>query len=87
VALTGLLSAWVAAGGGGTLRRMPLQFTLTAISSPRQAASPRGPATAAPAYLIIKNLAARMSCCQRAPGPAGSSSPGEATSHSGPAPR
>jgi copper(I)-binding protein len=56
VALTGLLSAWVATGGGGTLRRMPLQFTLTAISSPRSEASRGGPAATAPAYLTIKNL-------------------------------
>jgi copper(I)-binding protein len=56
VALTGLLSAWVATGGGGTLRRMPLQFALTAISSPRYEASSGGPAATAPAYLIIKNL-------------------------------
>ena len=57
VVLTGLLSVWVATGGGGTLRRMPLQFTLTAISSPRDHASPGGPAPTAPAYLTIKNLA------------------------------
>jgi copper(I)-binding protein len=57
VALTGLLSVWVATGGGGTLRRMPLQFTLTAISSPDNHASPGGPAPTAPAYLTIKNLA------------------------------
>jgi copper(I)-binding protein len=57
VALTGLLSVWVATGGGGTLRRMPLQFTLTAISSPRDHASHGGPAPTAPAYLTIKNLA------------------------------
>lgn len=35
---------------------MPLQFTLTAISSPRQAASRQGPDDGRPAYLIIKNL-------------------------------
>ena len=57
VALTGLLSVWVATGGGGTLRRMPLQFTLTAISSPGHHASRGGPAPTAPAYLTIKNLA------------------------------
>jgi copper(I)-binding protein len=57
VALTGLLSAWVATGGGGTLRRMPLQFTLTAVSSPQPEASRGGSPATAPAYLTIKNLA------------------------------
>lgn len=51
--LTGLLSAWVGAGGGGTLRRLPFRFELAAISSP--AASPGGQGAAT--YLVIKNLA------------------------------
>ena len=51
--LTGLLSAWVATGGGGTLRKMPLKFELAAISSPP--ASPGAPGAAT--YLVIKNLA------------------------------
>jgi copper(I)-binding protein len=51
--LTGLLSAWVATGGGGTLRRLPFKFELAAISSPP--ASPRGQDAAT--YLVIKNLA------------------------------
>jgi copper(I)-binding protein len=51
--LIGLLSAWVATGGGGTLRRMPLKFELAAISDP--AASP-GVADAA-TFLVVKNLA------------------------------
>jgi len=53
VLLTGLLSAWVSTGGGGTLRRMPLKFELAAISSPPASASASGAAT----YLVIKNLA------------------------------
>jgi copper(I)-binding protein len=52
VALTGLLSAWVATGGGGTLRRMPLKFELAAISAP----GVQGAGTAATTYLVIKNL-------------------------------
>jgi periplasmic copper chaperone A len=52
VLLTGLLSAWVAAGGGGTLRRMPLKFELAAISAP----GAQGAGTAAATYLVIKNL-------------------------------
>jgi copper(I)-binding protein len=51
VALTGLLSAWVATGGGGTLRRMPLKFELAAISAP----GVQGAGTAAATYLVIKN--------------------------------
>ena len=50
--LTGLLSAWVATGGGGTLRRMPLKFELAAISAP----GTQGAGTAASTYLVIKNL-------------------------------
>ncbi len=50
--LTGLLSAWVATGGGGTLRRMPLKFELAAISAP----GTQGAGTAAATYLVIKNL-------------------------------
>jgi copper(I)-binding protein len=57
VALTGVLSVWVVTGGGGTLRRMPLQFSLTAISGPSNHASRGAPAPTAPAYLTIKNLA------------------------------
>jgi copper(I)-binding protein len=50
--LTGLLSAWVATGGGGTLRRMPLKFELAAISAP----GTQGAGTAAATYLVIRNL-------------------------------
>jgi periplasmic copper chaperone A len=56
VLLTGLLSAWVATGGGGTLRRMPLKFELAAIPSPPASSSAHGAATAATTYLVIKNL-------------------------------
>jgi copper(I)-binding protein len=51
--LTGLLSAWVATGGGGTLRRLPFKFELAAISSPAASAGVPDAAT----YLVIKNLA------------------------------
>jgi copper(I)-binding protein len=47
--LTGLLSAWVATGGGGTLRRLPFKFELAAVSG----SGSRDAAT----YLVIKNLA------------------------------
>ena len=50
--LTGLLSTWVATGGGGTLRRMPLKFELAAVSAP----GTQGAGTAAGTYLVIKNL-------------------------------
>ncbi len=47
-ALTGLLSAWVAAGGAGTLTRVRLEVTVAAVPmrafSPR-AAPPPGPRT------------------------------------------
>jgi copper(I)-binding protein len=51
--LTGLLSTWVATGGGGTLRRLPFKFELAAISSPPASPGGQGAAT----YLVIKNLA------------------------------
>ena len=51
--LTGMLSAWVATGGGGTLRRLPFKFELAAISSPPASTGGQGTAT----YLVIKNLA------------------------------
>jgi copper(I)-binding protein len=51
--LTGMLSAWVATGGGGTLRRLPFKFELAAISSPAASPGTQGAAT----YLVIKNLA------------------------------
>jgi copper(I)-binding protein len=51
--LTGLLSAWVATGGGGTLRRLPFRFELAAISSPPASPGGQGAAT----YLVIRNLA------------------------------
>lgn len=51
--LTGLLSAWVATGGGGTLRRLPFKFELAAIASPPANTPGQGATT----YLVIKNLA------------------------------
>jgi periplasmic copper chaperone A len=51
VLLTGLLSAWVATGGAGTLRRMPLEFQLAAIPSPG-----RAPDTTAATYTVIRNV-------------------------------
>jgi copper(I)-binding protein len=51
--LSGLLSAWVATGGGGTLRRLPFTFELAAISTPSASSGTQGAAT----YLVIKNLA------------------------------
>jgi copper(I)-binding protein len=49
--LTGLLSTWVATGGAGTLRRMPLQFQLAAIPSPGSA-----PGATAATYTVIRNV-------------------------------
>jgi len=51
VLLTGLLSAWVATGGAGTLRRMPLEFQLAAIPSPGSA-----PGATAATYTVIRNV-------------------------------
>jgi copper(I)-binding protein len=54
--LTGLLSAWVAAGGAGTLTRVQLEVTLAAI--PMRAFTPQAAAAvgAAHTYLTIHNL-------------------------------
>jgi copper(I)-binding protein len=56
VVLTGLLAAWVAAGGAGTLTRVRLQVTLAAV--PMRAFTPRAAAAvgAATTFLTIKNL-------------------------------
>ena len=56
VVLTGLLAAWVAAGGAGTLTRVRLQVTLAAV--PMRAFTPRAAAAvgAATTFLAIKNL-------------------------------
>ncbi len=54
--LTGLLSAWVLAGGAGTLSRVHLQVTLAAVpmrAFTAQAAAKIGPATT---FLVIRNL-------------------------------
>jgi copper(I)-binding protein len=57
VVLIGLLSAWVAAGGAGTLTKVRMQVTLAAV--PMRAFTPRAAAAAgaAHAYLTIRNLA------------------------------
>jgi copper(I)-binding protein len=54
--LIGLLSAWVATGGAGTLRRVQVQFGLAAIPLPPGQDSAVATADVAPAYLVIKNL-------------------------------
>ena len=56
VVLTGLLSAWVATGGAGTLSRIRLQISLAAI--PMRAFTPRAAASAGAAttFLTIRNL-------------------------------
>ena len=56
VVLTGLLSAWVAASGAGTLTRVQLKVTLAAV--PMRAFTPQAAATvgAAHTYLTIRNL-------------------------------
>ena len=54
--LTGLLSAWVAAGGAGTLTRVRMTVSLAAV--PMRAFTPRAAAAAGAAhtYLVIHNL-------------------------------
>jgi periplasmic copper chaperone A len=56
VVLTGLLSAWVATGGAGTLTRVRLQVTLAAV--PMRAFTPRAAAAVGTAttFLTINNL-------------------------------
>jgi copper(I)-binding protein len=56
VLLTGLLTAWVAAGGAGTLTRVRLQVTLAAV--PMRAFTPRAAAAVGTAttFLTINNL-------------------------------
>ena len=56
VVLTGLLSAWVATGGAGTLSRVRLQISLAAV--PMRAFTPRAAASAGAAttFLTIRNL-------------------------------
>jgi copper(I)-binding protein len=54
--LTGVLSAWAAAGGAGTLTRVRLEVTMAAV--PMRAFTPRAAAAAGAAhtYLAIRNL-------------------------------
>ena len=56
VVLIGLLSAWVATGGAGTLSRVRLQVTLAAV--PMRAFTPAAAAKVGPAttFLTIRNL-------------------------------
>ncbi len=56
VVLTGLLAAWVATGGAGTLTRVRLQVTLAAV--PMRAFTPQAAAAvgAATTFLTINNL-------------------------------
>jgi copper(I)-binding protein len=56
IVVTGLLSAWVAAGGAATLSRVSLQVTLAAV--PMRAFTPRADASvgAATTFLTIRNL-------------------------------
>jgi copper(I)-binding protein len=86
--LTGLLSAWVATDGGGTLRRLPFKFELAAVTSPAASAGVPDAAT----YLVIKNLAGpdellsarapvsrRVVLARRGTGPHGTGPPGTGT--------
>jgi len=54
--LTGLLSAWAATGGGGTLTRVRLEVTVAAV--PMRAFTPQAAAAAGAAhtYLAVRNL-------------------------------
>ena len=54
--LTGLLAAWAAAGGAGTLTRVRLEVTVAAV--PMRAFTPRAAAAAGAAhtYLAVRNL-------------------------------
>lgn len=56
ITVTGLLSAWVAAGGAGTLTRVRLEVTVAAV--PMRAFTPRAAAAAGAAhtYLAVRNL-------------------------------
>ena len=56
VVLIGLLSAWVATGGAGTLSRVRLQVTLAAV--PMRAFTPQAAAKVGPAttFLTMRNL-------------------------------
>jgi copper(I)-binding protein len=52
--LTGLLSAWVVSGGGGTLTRIRLQITQAAV--PMRSFTPRTASGAATTFMTIRNL-------------------------------
>jgi len=57
IAVTGLLSAWAATGGAGTLTRVRLEVVMAAV--PMRAFTPQAAASAGAArpYLAIRNLA------------------------------
>jgi copper(I)-binding protein len=54
IVVLGLLSAWVAAGGAGTLTRIRLQITLAAV--PARGFTPQSAAGAATTFMTIRNL-------------------------------
>jgi copper(I)-binding protein len=58
VVLVGLLAAWTAGGGGGTITRAQLQVTLAAVPMRGFTSRQADAITAAGAYLVIRNLTA-----------------------------
>ena len=58
VVLTGVLSAWVVAGGAGTLTRAPIEVTLAAVPMRASTPSMASLIATAPTYLTIRNLRA-----------------------------
>jgi copper(I)-binding protein len=58
VVLTGVLSAWVVAGGAGTLTRAPIQVTLAAVPMRASTPSMASIIATAPTFLTIRNLRA-----------------------------
>ncbi|HEX3956485.1 MAG TPA: heavy metal translocating P-type ATPase [Trebonia sp.] len=59
IVLTGVLSAWVAADGAGTLTRDSVQVTLAAVPMRASTPSMASIIATAPTYLTIRNLRAR----------------------------
>jgi copper(I)-binding protein len=57
VALTGLLSAWVATGGAGTLTRVSIQVTLVAVPMRAFTSNSADAVHSAGVYLTIRNVA------------------------------
>ena len=56
VLITGLLSAWVIAGGAGSVTRVRVQIALAAVPMRAYTASQASPIHQAPTYLTIRNL-------------------------------